>query len=110
MHVSFNIIEFSNTAKILQITITQLTAGAANYTFEIWEKNSNGYNTTDRATLYLRTYSRDFTVSEDSDIIEPSLLYIDRDNTKELHCRLVNNAGGTSSDFSINVKAEGNPF
>lgn len=106
----FDVIDFANNAKILQIIITQLTSGAADYTFEIWEKNSNNYSVTDREHLYLRTYSRDFTVSEDSDIIEPSLLYVDRDNTKELHCRLVNNAGGTASDFSINIKAEGNPF
>ena len=106
----FDIIDFADNAKILQVTITQLTSGAANYTFEIWEKDSSNYSVTDRGHLYLRTYSRDFTVSEDSDIIEPSLLYVDRDNTKELHCRLVNNAGGTASDFSVNIKAEGNPF
>ena len=106
----FDITDFANNAKILQVVITQLTSGAANYTFEIWEKDSSSYSVTDRGHLYLRTYSRDFTVSEDSDIIEPSLLYVDRDSTKELHCRLVNNAGGTASDFSVNIKAEGNPF
>jgi len=107
--VEFDITEFSNIAKINQITITQLTAGVANYTFEIWEKDGDGYNPAVRADLYLRVYERDFIVSEDSDLIlEPGILYIDRDNTKELHCRVVNNVGGTASDFDVSIKAFGN--
>ena len=106
----FDITGFVNTAKIQQVTITQLTAGAANYTFEIWEKDSSGYDPATRANLYLRIYSRDFTVSEDSDIIEPYILYTDRDSTEELHCRIVNNAGGTASDFDVSIKALGTPI
>lgn len=100
----FDITGFTNSAMIRQVTVTQLTAGTANYTFEIWEKDSNGYNPASRTNLYLRVYSRTFTVDEDSDIIVPELLYVDRDETSELHCRLVNNAGGTASDFDVSIK------
>lgn len=108
--VEFDIVDFVNVANILQVTVTQLTAGPAVYTFEIWETDGDGYNPADRTTLYLRTYSRDFIVDEDSDLIDPGLLYIDRDSTAELHCRIVNNIGGTASDFAVAVKAFGNPI
>jgi len=107
--VEFDITDFTNTAKILQVTVTQLTAGASVYTAEIWERDGDGYNPAVRADLYLRVYSRDFTVSEDSDIIDPFMIYTDRDETSELHMRLVNNIGGTASDFAVSVKAFGTP-
>lgn len=107
--VEFDLTNFTNTAKILQVTVTQLTAGASVYTVEIWEKDGAGYNPATRADLYLRVYSRDFTVDEDSDIIDPYMIYTDRDETSELHMRLVNNVGGTASDFAVSVKALGTP-
>lgn len=107
--VEFDITDFTNTAKILQVTVTQLTAGASVYTVEIWERDGAGYNPATRADLYLRIYSRDFTVDEDSDIIDPYMIYVDRDETSELHMRLVNNVGGTASDFAVSVKALGTP-
>ena len=102
--VEFDITDFVNAAKIIQVTITQRTDGAANYTFEIWEKDSDGYDPATRADLYLKVYSRDFTVSEESDIIVPYLPYVDRDDSSELHCRLINNVGGTASDFDVSIK------
>ena len=107
--VEFDLTDFTNTAKIQQVTVTQLTAGASVYTIEIWEMDGAGYNPLTRADLYLRVYSRDFIVDEDSDIIDPFLIYTDRDETSELHMRLVNNVGGTASDFAVSVKAFGTP-
>ena len=100
----FDITGFVNSARIIQVTVTQLTAGTANYTLEIWEKDASGYDPTTRADLIYRVYSRDFTESEVSDLIVPYLLYVDRDGSSELHGRLVNNAGGTASDFDVSVK------
>lgn len=100
----FDITGFVNSGRIQQVTVTQLTAGTANFTFEIWEKDSDGYDPTTRADLYLRTYSRNFSESEVSDLVVPYLLYVDRDGSSELHCRLVNNVGGTASDFDVSVK------
>ena len=105
--ISFDITGFANIAKLTQATITQLTAGVSNYTLEIWERST--YNPAARADLYLRTWSRDYNVSEDSDIIDPITLYFDRDSNAELHLRLVNNAGGTPSDFAVSFKAFVNP-
>lgn len=102
--VEFDITGFVNSAKIQQVTITQKTAGTANYTFEIWEKDSDGYDPATRADLIYRVYSRDFSEDEDSDLIVPYLLYVDRDSSSELHCRLVNNVGGTASDFDVSIK------
>lgn len=105
--ISFDITGFANIAKLTQATITQLAVGASNYTLEIWERRT--YNPAARADLYLRTWSRDYNVSEDSDIIDPITLYFDRDSNAELHVRIVNNAGGTASEFAVSFKAFVNP-
>ena len=47
-------------------------------------------------------------MDEDSDIIDPELLYVDRDTTNKLHIRIVNGggvSGGQASDFDISIKA-----
>ena len=100
----FDITGFVNSAKIQQVTITQLTSGTADYTFEIWEKDASGYDPLIRSDLIYRVYSRTFTKSEESDLIVPYLLYVDRDSSSKLHCRLVNNVGGTASDFDVSIK------
>ena len=100
----FDITGFVNSARIIQVTVTQLTTGTANYTFEIWEKDASGYDPTTRADLIYRVYTRTFTKDEVSDLIVPYLLYVDRDGSSELHCRLVNNTGGTASDFDVSIK------
>ena len=100
----FDITGFTNSARIQQVTITQLTAGTANYTFEIWEKDASGYDPLTRSDLIYRVYSRTFTKAEESDLIVPYLLYVDRDSSSELHCRFVNNVGGTASDFDVSIK------
>lgn len=102
--VEFDITGFINSAKIQQISMTQLTDGAANYTLEIWEKDASGYDPTSRGDLIYRVYSRTFSKSEVSDLIVPYLMYVDRDGSSELHCRLTNNIGGTASDFDISIK------
>jgi len=100
----FDITGFVNSAKIIQVTVTQLTDGTADYTLEIWEKDASGYDPTSSADLIYKVYSRDFDKKEVSDLIVPGLLYVDRDGSLELHGRLVNNIGGTASDFDISIK------
>lgn len=106
--VEFDIINFTNKANILEVLIVQLTAGNPNYTVEIWEKDSTGYNPAVRADMYLNRYSRDFDQPDEShanNIIDQGLTYIDRDSTSELHMRIINNVGGTASDFDVSVRA-----
>lgn len=106
--VEFDITGFTNKANILEVLIVQLTAGTPNYTVEIWEKDSSGYNPAIRADMYLNRYSRDFDQTDEShvnNIIDQGLTYVDRDSTSELHMRIINNIGGTASDFDVSVRA-----
>ena len=102
--LSFDITGFVDAAYIRQILVTQLTAGAANYTIEIWETDT--YNPATRSDLIRRIFSRDVLTDEWSELIEDVLLYVDRDMTNELHMRIVNNVGGTASDFDVAVKSD----
>ena len=106
--VEFDITEFTDIANILEVLVVQLTAGNPNYTVEIWERNASGYNPATRADMYLNRYSRDFDQADEShanNIIDQGLIYIDRDSTSELHMRIINNVGGTASDFDVSVRA-----
>lgn len=106
--VEFDITGFTNIANILEVLVVQLTAGNPNYTVEIWEKDSSGYNPATRSDLYLNRYSRDYDQPDEThvnNIIDQGLIYIDRDGTQELHMRIINNAGGTASDFDVSVRA-----
>lgn len=106
--ISFDITGFANIAKLTQAVVTQRVAGAANFTLEIWERDT--YVPATRADLYMRIWTRDYAVDEDSDIIDPITLYFDRDSSAELHVRLVNNAGGQASEFDLSFKAFINPL
>ena len=104
----FDIGGFANYAQLKQVHITQLTEGTpalADYTFEIWEKDGDGYDPADTSKRYLRIFSRDIDDTEYGENIEGGLEYLDRDESQELHCRLVNNSGGTASDFDVITKA-----
>jgi len=103
--IEFDITSFSNLATLKQISITQLTAGTYDYTLEIWEKDGSGYTPGTYADHYLKIFSRDIDVREYSENIDQGLLYRDRDASAELHCRLVNNAAGTTSTFNVAVVA-----
>lgn len=106
--VEFDITGFTNKANIIEVLIVQLTAGTPNYTVEIWEKDSSGYNPATRTDMYLNRYSRDFDQTDEShvnNIIDQGLTYVDRDSTSELHMRIINNTGGTASDFDVSVRA-----
>jgi len=103
--IEFDIASFSNLATLKQINITQLTAGTYDYTFEIWEKDGAGYTPGTYADHYLKIFSRDINVREYNENIDQGLLYRDRDASSELHCRLVNNAAGTTSAFNVAVVA-----
>jgi len=106
---AFDVKTGCNWAKIRSIKIVQLIAGAMNITFEIWEKDSSGYNPVQRSDFYKRILRRNINQGAEEgaeylEIINPELLFHDRDLSGELHCRLVNNAGGTASDFALVVK------
>jgi len=103
--IEFDIASFSNLATLKQISITQLLGATFDYTFEIWEKDGAGYTPGTYADHYLKIFSRDIDVREYSENIDQGLLYRDRDATTELHCRLVNNAAGTTSTFNVSVVA-----
>lgn len=105
----FDIRMGSDWAKIRSAKLVQLITGPMNITFEIWEKDENGYDYTDRSTFHLRVLRRSFVQTEQQgaeihEILEPMLLYFDRDKTGEIHCRLTNNFGGTASDFALVLK------
>jgi len=101
----FDITGFANYAQIKQIAITQLTGTTANYTIEIWEKDASGYDPADTSKRYLRIWSRDIDENEYNENIDGGIDYVDRDSTSELHMRLVNQTGGTASDFDVIIKA-----
>lgn len=104
----FDITGFADYAQIKQINIVQLTEGSpakANYTFEIWEKDGDSYDPADTSKRYLRIFARDIDDVEYGENIDGGLEYLDRDESEELHCRIVNQTGGTASDFDVVIKA-----
>jgi len=103
--IEFDITSFTNLANIEQINIVQTTAGTYDYTFEIWETHGASYDPADYTTHYLKIFSRDIDVREYNENIEGSILYRDRDDSSELHCRIVNNAAGTTSTFYVSIVA-----
>ena len=94
-------VAFSDLATLNQVMIEQLTAGTYDYTFEIW--NSATYNTASMAERYKKKWSRDVDEQEWGENIEGGLIYTDADLDSLLHCRIVNNAGGTTSTFNVSV-------
>jgi len=96
-------------AKLRSFKIIQLISGAMNVTFEVWEKDSSGYDPSSRSSFYLRLLKRTIIQTEEGggeyhEIISPELLYHDRDSSYELHCRILNNGEGTPSDFAVVLK------
>ncbi|MGP8322393.1 MAG: hypothetical protein ACT6FG_00125 [Methanosarcinaceae archaeon] len=104
--IQFDITSFADLATLKQVSVTQLTPGNYDYTVEIWEKDSSGYVPGTYSGHYLKIFSRDIDQREYNENINGGLLYRDRDASSELHVRLVNNAGGTSSTFNVSVVAE----
>ena len=94
--------------------IVQLTTGAMNVTFDIFEKS--GIDESIRSNLYLNLLK----FSPDPILVGQGgqfgvnytgnpLPYCDRDEidaerTFNLHCRLANEHGGTASDFQVSLK------
>ena len=100
--IQFDVTSLEDLFTIRQVAITQLTAGAYNYTLEIWEKDSSGYTPGTYADHYLKIFSRDIDVREYRENIDSGgLLYRDQDATSELHARIVNDATGTTSAFNV---------
>lgn len=99
--IEFDITSFADLAILEQISITQLTSGTYDYTIEVWE--SATYTPGTLADHYLKRFSRDIDQQDWGENIDNGLLYRDRDASAELHCRLVNNIGGTTSTFNVTV-------
>lgn len=102
-----DVVDIPNSFIVLQIIITQLTFAAnMNITFQLWEKDSAGYNPATRAHFYMKILERDIINNDGewSEIIEGELSYRDRNGTNEIHGRLVNNVGGEASDFAVVIK------
>jgi len=96
-------------AKVHTLKLVQLTGGPMNITIEIWEKDSSGYDPADRSYFYLRILRRKIVQTPEQgaeylEVIDPTLLFFDRDLSGEVHCRLLNHDGGTSSDFAVSLK------
>lgn len=103
--IQFDIASFKNNAIIKQINITQLSSGDCGYTFEIWEKNDAGYTPGNYDDHYLKIFSRDIDTRDYAEIVDGGLIYVDRDGSEELHCRILNAIAGTLSEFNISVVA-----
>lgn len=96
-------------AKLRSLKVVQLNEGPLSVTIEVWEKDGDGYDPSDRTKWYLRLLRRTIaqTIEQGAsyhEIINPELLYFDRDKTGEIHCRLINHSEGTASDFAIVFK------
>lgn len=107
--IEFDITGFADDATLKMVNITQLTAdptGTYKYTLEIWEKDSAGYTPGTATDMHLLVYSREFNTQHMVENIDGGLLCRDQDATKELHCRIVNDAASTASAFDLVVTAE----
>lgn len=99
--VEFNI-AFADLAILEQIQIEQLTAGNYNYIFEVWK--SATYIPGTMTDHHLKIFSRDVNQREWGEIIDGGgLRYRDDDGGAELHCRIANDAAGTTSPFNVTV-------
>lgn len=103
--IEFDIALGSDEAIIQQVNITQLTGTTADYTIEIWGKDASGYDPAVTTERYLRIWARDIDETSYNENIDGGLIYNDRDASDELHMRLINNSGGTTSAFNISVVA-----
>ena len=110
--VEFDLRVSSQWKKILYVNIVQINAGAMDVSIGIWEKSNINEGT--RLNLIYNKYSRDITLAADGGgtygetLMGDPLPYKDRDSQGEnpapaVHVRLQNNAGGTASDFAVQL-------
>lgn len=113
--VNFDLVIVSRFCKIAFIKIVQLTAGAVDIDFQIWESTAARGDPGNRANLYQQIITRHITLTPlqggqyGESLAGDPMPYNDRDDVDEertyrLHCRLDNFAGGTASDFAVSIK------
>ncbi len=121
--VEFDIRILSRWCKIAQIKIVQQTAGAMEITFEVWEETP--IHEGNRIEMHKNVIRRNIVLTAiqggwyGESLVNNLILYKDRDDSLydpdesqripyhgpyNLHCALVNEAGGTVSDFHVLFK------
>lgn len=114
-HVDFDLAIKSRYCKICYIKIVQLTAGAMDVDFEVWESTvSRNAGLAVRTNLYLLKLTRsieliDVQGGQYGENLNPPIAYVDRDTvdegrTYQIHCKIYNRTGGTASDFDVSLK------
>ena len=110
--VEFDLKIPSKWKKIAYINITQLKTGPMNISFQVWEKSS--IDETIRANLIYNKIRRDIVMTAvqggtyGESLMGNPIPYKDRNDSNEnrdrsIHCRLLNDAGGTVSDFAVQL-------
>lgn len=111
--VEFDIPIKSRWCKIAQIKIVQLAAGSMEITFEVWEELPVYEG--NRIEMYKNVIRRNIVLTSiqggwyGESLVNNLILYKDRkdpgeDHEYNLHCALVNETGGTASDFHVLFK------
>jgi len=114
--VEFDIPIKSRWCKIAQIKIVQQTAGATEISFEVWEETPIYEG--NRIEMHKNVIRRNITLTaiqggwDGESLVNNLILYRDGENPDaggasgqyNLHCALVNEAGGTVSDFHVLFK------
>jgi len=111
--VEFDICILSRWCKIAQIKIVQQTAGKMEITFEVWEETPIYEG--NRIEMHKNVIRRNIVLTAiqggwyGESLVNNLILYKDREDPGEeraynLHCALVNEAGGTASEFHVLFK------
>jgi len=111
--VEFDIPILSRWCKIAQIKIVQQTAGSMEISFEVWEEIPIYEG--NRLEMHKNVIRRNIVLTAiqggwyGESLVNNLILYKDREDPGEqheynLHCALVNEAGGTVSDFHVLFK------
>jgi len=111
--VAFDLVIKSRWCKIVALKIVQLTVGNMDIMFQVWESTTAQADPANRANLYQQPIMRPITVTalqgaQYGESLQKPEPYFDRDApavtpSYRLHCRLVNNGGGTLSDFAVSL-------
>ena len=100
-------------SKITYVKIVQLEPGAMDIKFDIFEKS--GIDESLRRNLFYNVLRRNIELTDiqggqyGESLMGAPIPYKDRDaeveaHTHNLHCRLINEVGGTTSDFTVLIK------
>jgi hypothetical protein len=105
----------SRWSKIIYIKIVQLTGGAMDIGFQVWESTAMRTANAARTSLYQQPILRHITQTlvqggqYGESLADAPMPYVDRDaeteeKTHNLHIRIENYQGGTASDFAVSIK------